>query len=201
MKTNNYFSLFMLVMLFIINIVTIQAAPTLKITNLEPQDKSLLIGLHYYHCGDTIRQEDIGQHIHWDTTLRNQAVKIMCLGSNIDCVKEDYEYSQNYDKENNVEGGSKVGLFGKGALGEPIVLWRDSLIPIDVIAVKEGFDYYCSIPNNSRRPKLVNKDGKLYLNSNDFRDLGIEITLEIYSIRESDGDKQTLTHLNVEQVK
>lgn len=201
MKTKNHYLQVLLMALCIVVISPLYAAPTFKITNLEPINQSIKIGKHYYHYKDTIRKEDVGQHIHWDTTLVNQTVRIMCIGSSLDCVKPSFTYSLNYDKKNNIKDGSKVGLFGKGVTGEPVVLWRDSLIAIDEIALKDGFDYYCSIPNNTRTPKLVKKDGKLYLKSKDFRDFGAEIRLEIYSIRVEDGDKQTLMFLDVEQVK
>lgn len=201
MRTNNYCLQILLMAWSIVITLPVSATPTLKIISLEPLNKSIMIGSHYYNCKDTLKEEDFGKHIHWDKNLKNQAVLLWCIGSAIDCPEQSVVYTKNTDIMNGKPDGSLVGLFAKGTIKRPVILWRDSLIAVDQIVAKDGFEYYCSIPNNTRTPKLVKKDGKLYLKSNDFRDFGTEIKLEIFSLREEDGDKQTLMFLDVEQVK
>lgn len=205
MKTNFLFVRFSLCAILILSTMPIMATK-FKIVNMAPNQK-IKIGSAECGIGSTFDAYDT---IYWNKALDNQAFKVVCIQdckgipgvkeiSNRNCSKHENERKGGM----NISFATLVGMVSKGdSNGEPIILWPDELILVDGVSAQSGFDYYCRVKGNMPKLPIVVKGNNLYLKSNDFKDYGTEITIEIYKANKSDAvDIQIIKELTVEQVK
>lgn len=177
-------------------------ATTLKIVNLAP-NKAIRIGSRDCYIGDTINSLDT---IHWDHTLENQTIKIICKK---DCPEEYKKIRVCSKRENEHKSGIDLcfydikGTVSKGEENiDPIILWPGELILIRGVQLEKGYEYYCRIPGDLQRYDMIITNDGLCLNSDDFKDLGVEITLDIYKKSLTNvGDISIITTIEVEQAK
>ena len=205
MKTNLLFMRFSFcAILFLSTLPTM--ATKLKIVNMAPNQK-IHIGAKDCGIGSIFDAYDT---IYWNRDLENQAFEVICVRDCKDIKWEEMEISRNCSLlENERKGGMNmnfatlVGMFSKGdANDEPIILWPRELILVEGVNAQLGFEYYCRVKDNMRKLPVVVRENEIYLQSDDFKDFGTEITIQIYQANLSDAlDIQIIKEITVEQVK
>lgn len=181
-------------------------ATKLKIVNMAPNQK-IRIGARECGIGDTF---DANDTIYWNTNLDNQAFKVVCIKdckeipgvkeiSNRNCSKHENERKGGM----NMSFATLVGMVSKGdANEEPIILWPGELILVEGITADAGYTYYCRVKSKISKLPVVVKDNNIYLNSDDFKNYGLEMEIEIYQASKTNAfDIQIIKVLNAEQVK
>ena len=177
-------------------------ATTLKIVNIAPNN-TIRVGSRECHIGDTINLMDT---IHWDHTSENQTIKVICKK---DCPEEYKKIRVCSKRENEHKSGIDLsfadikGMVSKGEENlDPIILWPGELILIRGVQPEKGYAYYCRIQGDLQTFDLVITNEGLCINSDDFKDLGVEITLDIYKKSLTNvGDISIITTIEVEQAK
>lgn len=158
--------------LFLIAVLVLFAGGPYKITKILPGQK-IRIGNKW--CGlDSVFYET--QVVHWDRNLPRQAFE----ANDVNNPSITIGMSKRRTRQKDISYKDYEGLITKGETDDDsIVLWPGELICIEGIIVDDGYMYSCRVRGMSKEFALFLRNGKVFINSDDFKDISSEIKLEI----------------------
>jgi len=146
----------------LVTVCTLSAnAGVFKIISIAPTN-TIMIGSQVCSVNDEFDDNAI---IHWDESLTNQAIRVICLKQ--EC-KNMVGYSMNMSKKQFRQHSGKdisynklISLMSKGdEVKEPLLLWPNDTISLQIPAA-DKCDYYCKVKGLNIKEPLVVQDNSI----------------------------------------